>query len=864
MTDNNKDDLNIDSLTEIINNWKKDEVYDININSLTDLVNILDKNEYDYASIEVGSENAKIIFKKDSISVKESLIKFNVYNNLVLNIKKTTNLDLWVNDIEQKWKNTWVFSWINYEVITKITPNNFWENCLIKVKNLSWTTWDTNDNNENKKSWMSPGKAFWLLATILAISLILGWVFLSFVIYNAQTPQDVAFFTNLGINLNDINSFLQKLTSIVFWVVLVIETLIWIIFLFKTLTTKKENKKKRALNTILSIFMLALLFVTWTFWLALDKKIKTLPNWWELSLWNIQIFDNWLLTSWVATKEESIIWDYKNIIWPVDLKFDLKYLAQEEAKKWFKIIRYKWDFGNWDTLETIDDNIIKTFEKKWTYNVKLILEWEDTRIPWKIREKDAWIPIINITNIVNVTTQKLPNWWATFKFDATDLQKLWKIEWYLSSDFQNPAYVWYNFQPSKIYFDQEIISLKIIDWTTKNKTWMDKFFIVSWETSKINWDINIKWTFNDFEYIFTPKDITNNFWDWFIEKFVWIIEDSKIERKADITNIETSWEIAYRFKNYWNHIIKLQIYNSNGKSSEISKEFSVQKQIKLKNKLSFKIDWVETLDFRENVETNEYSLFDLWVPSKLSIDAKNIRPDNPLYKLENIEWDFWNDWSFESKWFIWEFELSKEWFEQILIVYNYVHRKDPSEKLKVEQLINLESSEKDAILDLKISQSSEYAPSIVKFDASNSKVKDDDIIKFVYDYWDGITEQRDSINQGHRYLKEWNYKVVLTVYTKKWQTFSTSKSVIIKPPFDFVKITSSLKKAPVWQEINFSSSNSVWQIKSYFWDFWDGETSLEANPNHAYQKAWNYKVKLSIDFDNNNTKTDEVNIEIIE
>lgn len=846
---------------------ENNEIYDINIWNINDLINILEKNQIDYVSIEIWEKNAKLDFKKDSVTIKESYIKFNIYNTLILNIKKIVNLDLWTNDQEQKWKNTYNIWEKQYEVITKITPWSFWENCLLKVKLIEFEKSNSNKTEENniKKSNITPAKAFWFLATILIISLILWWFFLSFVILNAKTPQDVAFFTNLGINLNDINSFLQKITTLIFSIALIVETLIWIIFLFKSLTTKKENKKKKAVNIILSILTLTVIFITGTFWLALDKKIKTLPNWQELSFGNIQIYDNWLLTSWEATKQDALVSDYKNIIGPIDLKFDLKYLEEDELKKWFKIIKYKWDFWDWEKLETIDNNIIKTFDKKWTYNVKLILEWEDTRIPWKIREKDAnWIPIINITNYINIEKFKLPNWWMTYKFDANDLAKLWKIEWYLWNDFKNPAYVWYSFQPSKVYFDQEIIALKIITWIDNNKTWMDKFFIVNWEKSKINWDIEIKPTFNDFEYILKPKDISNDFWDWFIEKFIWIIEDKKIEKKADITNIETSWELTYKFQNYGNHIIKLQIYNSNWKSSEISKDFSVKKQIKLVNKLSFKIDWIDYINYRENQETNEYSLFDLWVPSKLTIDAKNIRSDNPLYKLDSIEWDLNNDWSIENKWLITNYNLWNEGFTQINLNYKFIHRKDPNDINIVNQIINLESVEKDAVLNLKVSQDSEYAPALVKFDASSSKVKDDDIIKFVYDYWDWITEEIDSINSWHRYLKEWNYKVVLTVFTQKWEKYSISKNVIIKPPYDLVKIKSSLKKAPVWQEINFSSSDSVWQIKSYFWDFWDWETSIEANPNHAFLKSWTYNVKLSIDYNNNNTKSDSINIEIIE
>jgi hypothetical protein len=40
------------------------------------------------------------------------------------------------------------------------------------------------------------------------------------------------------------------------------------------------------------------------------------------------------------------------------------------------------------------------------------------------------------------------------------------------------------------------------------------------------------------------------------------------------------------------------------------------------------------------------------------------------------------------------------------------------------------------MLKLEIDKSTEYAPAVIGFDASQSKVRDENIIKFVYDYGD--------------------------------------------------------------------------------------------------------------------------------
>jgi PKD repeat protein len=71
-----------------------------------------------------------------------------------------------------------------------------------------------------------------------------------------------------------------------------------------------------------------------------------------------------------------------------------------------------------------------------------------------------------------------------------------------------------------------------------------------------------------------------------------------------------------------------------------------------------------------------------------------------------------------------------------------------------------------------------------------------------------------------------------------------------------------MKKAPVWQGIDFSSNQSEWQIVWFFWDFWDWQTSTIWNPTHKYKKSWTYTVKLTLDFANKNIEHNEIEIVI--
>lgn len=834
-------------------------IFDININTIDDLLEILLKNQYDFFAIEPGHEYVKISFKKDSILKDAKYIKFPVYMSLLLKAKTISKLNLENTSEEQKGSGIYDLRGKSIEVLSKTIPWVHWETLFVKAK---LSEQKVAKKAVQKKS-ISAGSAFGFLWAILFIALVLGWAFLTFVIFNAKTPEDVSFFASLGINLNDINSFLLKLTTLIFSIVIVIETIVLIILLFKAIFTKKEFKRKRTVWFILSTLMLIITFSTASLWMYLDKTIKGLPNWLELSYGMIQIYDNNLLNDKNVWKNGAIIQDYSSLIWPIDLKFDVTYLQKEEQRIGFRVTKFIWNFWDGQKAESQTPEMIHTFEKKGSYKISLTLEWVDSRFPDKLTTKPASEnPEITLSYIVNVTEKVLENGWKTISFDANDLKPLWEIEWYLQEDLAKPAYTGYMFQPSKIYFEPDLIGMKI---KNSPSNYMSRIFTIRWETSEIAWEIVPEVSFNnDLEYNFHVANIENNFWDWFIESFTWIIDGQEIKKQGDILRLEESSTIKYTFKEYGNYDVKVILTNSNGKSTQLTTNIQTAKKIKLTNNIDFYVNGSKLDNIKYDAKVLEYFIYDVGIPTKLQFDAKHVRADNPLYALEEIKWDVWSNGSYEGEWKIFDHQFNFWWFEEVSVRYKFVHRRNKEDIVEFTQKVNFEFVEKEAIVDLQIKSDSEYVPALVAFDASLSKVQNDNIVKFIYDYWDGVVEERDAINPWHRYLKEWNYTVKLTIITKNGKEYSTSKSLVLKSFEAQVKIKTSMKKAPVNQEIDFLSTDSTGQIVRYHWDFGDGNFSSEANPSHAFKKAGTYKVKLTLDFANNNVMSDEIEIEITE
>jgi PKD repeat protein len=365
-------------------------------------------------------------------------------------------------------------------------------------------------------------------------------------------------------------------------------------------------------------------------------------------------------------------------------------------------------------------------------------------------------------------------------------------------------------------------------------------------------------------YTFKVDKLENTQGAWFIKSFKWILEDKEFFKEASIEKLNESSEVSYKFSNYGKQVIKVVISNTAGKSNEIRTEIDIPRKLWTNNLLKISENDKVLEDIKYNEKTREYSIFNVWVPTTLKFDAKYIRPDSVIYWLDNISWDLESDGIIEGNNKILEQKFDVEWTKEITVNYTFVHKDNKNEIIHIKDKIIIECIEKDAIISFEIKPQNEYAPTIVAFDASVSKVKDENIVKFIYDYGDGVTESRDAINPGHKYLTEWNYLIKLTVVTEKWKEYSTSKSLILKAPLSQWKITVSLRKAPINQEIDFLSTWSIWQIVWYHWDFWDGNTSNEANPSYAYQKAWKYKVVLTLEYMNNNIITVDTDIEIIE
>lgn len=836
-------------------------IYDINITSISDLIKYSINKEYDYFIIEPLEDKTKISFIKNKTPQESKYIRLNTYNEIVLKAKTITRLKTDEVNIEQEWE--WEVRLWNtiYKALSKTIPWTFWEKLYFRLEKS-----EKKAKKEAKKT--SINQILGFMGAALFSLLLIAWVFLSFILLNSNNVADLTFFNNLWVDVWSIRDFVSKVVDIVFFSILFIETIFLAVFTFKAILTKKEYKKQRINRVIISIVLLILVFLTATLYLTLSKKIKDLNG---INYWKIEFYDNWRYLSNMFGEAWSIIDPNESIIWPISIRFNTEEFIKKLIDDWFNPKTVTWIFEDEEVEKPIKDyEIIKSFNSKWLHRVSIKIDW--TNIKWEEETKEIEVASFNIQYLVDIEEKIEKSWWKRVSIYADDLKDLWKVNWYYIEEWNEyqelkTVYTWYEFHPGMTIFNDVLIWIRI--WEEDDETWkIDQIFVISWvEENNINWEIEYEASVdNDLEYTLKVNDPETDFWAWYIEKYTWLIDNKVITKIVEDSDSLNPSEITFDFKTYWEHQVQVELTDSAWNTKTLTTTIKIDKQLKFKewNTLEIYNNWSLITDYKFEEQSREYYIDDLWVPTTLKFDASQIRAEDYLYSLEKVEWDTNNDWNIDEVWKTLEYDIHTGWNYIISIKYSFKNKKI-NETIEINEKVYISAVKKDVMLDLEMIYSSDYAPVSVAFDASKSQIKDKDIAKFIYDYGDGSPlDERDAKNPWHKYNNPWDYTITLTVVTTDWSEYSISKTLILKPEPQKAEITASRKNVSVFDWIDFSSEKSVWQISNYFWDFWDWETSLEANPNHFYKKAWTYTVKLIIDFKNKNTLSDEIDITVNE
>lgn len=104
---------------------------------------------------------------------------------------------------------------------------------------------------KKKKEPMRPIDFLKIVGALFVVSLIFFGSFFAYIVFN---PEEAKLFIQFGINRADIQSLLALLVNSTFGTITFSLSIVWIIYLFKMILTKKEYKRKKTVATILAVF----------------------------------------------------------------------------------------------------------------------------------------------------------------------------------------------------------------------------------------------------------------------------------------------------------------------------------------------------------------------------------------------------------------------------------------------------------------------------------------------------------------------------------------------------------------------------------------------------------------------------------
>ncbi|GAB5472887.1 MAG: hypothetical protein Mars2KO_09860 [Maribacter sp.] len=150
------------------------------------------------------------------------------------------------------------------------------------------------------------------------------------------------------------------------------------------------------------------------------------------------------------------------------------------------------------------------------------------------------------------------------------------------------------------------------------------------------------------------------------------------------------------------------------------------------------------------------------------------------------------------------------------------------------------------------------APLTVSFTGSNSS-DDEAIVGYAWDFMDGSTSTE--ADPSHIFTTEGIYDVELTVTDGEGLTGTATVQILVGTgPFAVVEADPLTGGAPLLVNFTGSGSTGSVAITGYSWDFGDGNSSTEADPQHIYTLPGTYSASLTVTDADGTTNTASIDI----
>lgn len=681
-----------------------------------------------------------------------------------------------------------------------------------------------------------------LIGSLLFVAIIFLGSFFAYIAFN---PDQALFFVNtFNINPNDVQDLLKKLINGSFWFIMVILSIVWIISLFRAFWTPKELKRKRLLSWLTAGSIGIILFSILTFWAYLFSVVGATD--YSNPGWSILIYDQ----DQYSRKQYrwwSRIYNTTNIIGPINIFFDIRPNALQIAKNnLLTIDEYNIDFdgancGDGKSVMSWKDpaneqSLVCTFDQIKPYNIRGVYRWKNRL--GEPKEIAINIPAIEIRGMVDIRNQTNNRWERIITLDATKLKKLGTPSWIYESlkEVTEPSIT------EPVSSIPQAICLKVFE-----KNGCDRVFILE-DKNNLSIEGSINALQDPIEnrlfhlslsgISLNPNEILN------IE---WLLNNQSI--------ICTQWSerCDYTFPSYGKVTINVTIEMANGKKYVFEKDLNITEPLKIVRHIKV-TDKNGVLLNEENTydkELKAYVLKNIVIPpGTLTFDARDVVSVNPGYSLDTVLWKISNGKMNEerrgTKIDI-DFNQSLRYTVEGIYTFKKISNIGQSEWEVVQDTVIIDIERKSLMPRMDISMTSDYIPSLVTVDASQSESQNGEIKKFIFDFgeWKPPAEW-DSIQQ-YEYTTSGDKTITLTIISQSGEKTSIKKSIVFKDQVKNINFLPSLTPWTSGSPIDFDASGTNGQIEDYIWNFGDNTPVAHGyNVSHTYTNPGTYNIILTV------------------
>jgi PKD repeat protein len=145
-----------------------------------------------------------------------------------------------------------------------------------------------------------------------------------------------------------------------------------------------------------------------------------------------------------------------------------------------------------------------------------------------------------------------------------------------------------------------------------------------------------------------------------------------------------------------------------------------------------------------------------------------------------------------------------------------------------------------------VKQTSDYVPSSITVDGSQSWSENNEIIKFIYNFWEWKIDSVGDAIQTYEYKTPGEKTITLTVIDDTWAQAQVKKTIVLKEAPRTISFVPSISPWIVWLPIDFSANIWWGTLEWYLWSFGDNTASQRwETVTHIFTKPWEYKVTLT-------------------